>query len=291
MNSKNKIALSTVFGGTLLFLGGLGWLRVMPPKIPNYSVVSVLEETFMRSVRLGLLFLLGSYLGAAILRFFSKKEKEILPFVAALGAGFGLLLGFIISGIFTGLLYPFMERMRSIGILRTVTMGIPFIFSFLGARFACRFERKLPPTLFRRSIPAMIGMVIFATPLCFTFPPRSDFPSKAPIEVRHAWALKKFKDHYPHAVQFIQNSSVIRQDVGDRIVIAPAVNSPNYFIASPADPGSATFTLEVEGEKGKGICSMNVVIPDYSKKEEANLFNMTWAFGGKKVPLVVSRKR
>lgn len=106
------------------------------------------------------------------------------------------------------------------------------------------------------------------------------------LEERQKWAEKEFfPTYYPIAVDYIQKSQKIRADVGDNLKIAPAVKGQNEFEWVPGDPGSAYFTLDVQGSKGNGICKISLSKNNGDASHPIGLEHTYWTFNGKEIKL------
>jgi len=142
-----------------------------------------------------------------------------------------------------------------IGVLTSLCFG-----AYVAGSLAWIGIRKLKQhqIIGRRSyIFIIVGFILSFLPLgVYLNSKMTNFPAKASIRVRDQWALNKFQEPYKLAKQSIQNSSAIREDIGDIVEIAPAVNASNFCDTNPR--GVNHFTLEVKGEKGIGICSVQV---------------------------------
>ena len=285
MNNKDLVPLSSVLGGFILssilplFAIGTSY---------NYTVSGSLGQMVELLLKGFFIYMLGTYIGAAVPWFFSKNEKDCIPLLVALGAIVGLVFGHIITALII-----FNQTMFLDAFIRVVYWPILFVFSFLGARIACAIDRPVPKSNIRRFILLSLGIIIFSSPLIFSIK-RSDFPYDKSLQERHLWALRKFPQHYLIAIELVKNSPVIKQDVGENIVAGPAINSSNSVIYAPGE-SAAGFTLDVEGEKGKGKCEIRFIIPYSPKDSKAIGFDVNWIFKAESMPLtaegVVDKKQ
>jgi len=87
--------------------------------------------------------------------------------------------------------------------------------------------------------------------------------------------------YYSVAVDHVKKLDIVRQDVGEDLSIAPAPQSENGMY-----DGHAKFTLDVEGEKGGGRCSLAFL---YHGSGEHDFHELVWIFDGKTTDLLKRR--
>lgn len=249
--------------------------------VENYYAVFDVSEYFLVLFRGTFGFFLGAYIAAFAPWVFTKKEEFFSPLNALLyalcGAVAGIIICFLISILFK-VLYP---------VLLIIT---PLFFIFLNVRIASKRQQAVIKPFSKRCILALIGFMFLFLPLILSFR-GLDFPDNKPKEIRHQWAIRKFGDIYKFAVELINKSPVIRQDVGDDITVAPAVHSLNK-IEHKRRGVVADFTINVYGKKGNGICKIKL----YQDPEIGNMIKIfrssfsdeesfLWIFPGKNVSL------
>ncbi|MDD5668813.1 MAG: lysophospholipase [Candidatus Omnitrophica bacterium] len=242
----------------------------------NYDVSGVFSAMSWFVLRSAAFFIIGVCVGSFIPWIFTGKKNFYRPVPVALGAVAGAGVGYVFFAIL-GSFVASISRVLFGGAMILSCAGF-LIGAFLGAKITGKKYVRVPVSRRDRAVQGIVGLVIFCVPLIFTIP-RTDFPATKSLQIRHQWALKKFPDHYPLAVEFIKSSKVVRDDIGDPIAVAPAVNSRNRVFYSPGE-STADFTLEVKGPKGEGLFRISFMKP-YSHDMEFSPA-ATWYFEGKR---------
>ncbi len=263
MKNKNLVSIFSVAGGVLFILlyNVLSRMGLFVQSY-NYTATGFLGQAVDMMFREFLVFILGVYIGCIVPWFFSKEEKEFIPFLVAIGTVLGTIFGFIVNSFISMLTYRLFARVP------ILSMGLSWIIiivgAFLGGRFACARETKKSPLFGRRLLIAIIGIVIFGSPLLLTVK-RGDFPGEnASISVRHEWAIKKFKIFYTGAIEYLKSSDFLREKIGEITEIAPTIG--HNSVGSGPGEVLGHFTLEVVGNKGRAIA--NVEFIHFSNKSE-----------------------
>ena len=241
----------------------------------NYDVSGVLSAMFWFVLRSAAFFVIGVCVGSFIPWVFTGKKNFYRPVPVVLGAVAGAAVGYIFSAVL-GAFVASISRVL-FGAAMILSCAGLLIGAFLGAKILGKKRVRVPVSRRDRALQGIVGLVIFSIPLIFTIP-RTDFPATKSLQIRHQWALKKFPAQYPLAVEFIKSSKVVRDDIGEPISVAPAVNSRNRVFYSPGE-STADFTLEVKGPKGGGIFRISFMTP-YSRDMEFSPA-ATWYFEGK----------
>jgi hypothetical protein len=195
---------------------------------------------------------------------FSKRDKDVNPYLVTAATFAGAIAGKFVSMILNLLLSLIGINLSNIDYVSPlVEIFIALVFAYIGAYFAAGIQYRLP-SFRKRLVATSIGLILIILPfygslaISGSFNSRSNFPAKGTMEERHQWALSQFPNYYMKAVEAVIASNEIKNDVGENILVAPAVNSNNYFTLAPGDPGIAVFTLDVKGDKGKGVCRISL---------------------------------
>jgi len=261
MNNKNIVPIYGISGGLLLvcidnLLMRFGFLL----QSYNYSITGFLGQVVDSIFRELCVFILGVYFGILVPWIFSKKNKDFVPYVVVVGLIAGGLIGFILSLFVSRATYRIFTAMPIL--VMVISWGLMGLCAYWGGRYACRWEVKQPLLPKRRFFIAVVGIIIFGSPLFLTIK-RTDFPGqKASISVRHEWAIKKFKSFYTDAIKYLNTSNVLREHIGDIVEIGPTIGQ-NSVGSSPGEV-LGQFTLETVGKKGKVIATVNFT--DFSNK-------------------------
>ena len=267
--TKNRFALLVSFS-SILFANGMAWVL---PQCENYFIKDV--DGWQGRLLFG--GILGAYIPAGLGWVLTKKEEYFIPALIVFAVALGGVLASIPS-IFSLIFLTFFA-------FHALTILIFFVSIFFVVRSACQHQKKVPQSFFKRVSWAALGFVILVMPLVVSFG-GADFPRHGSITARHNWAMQKFNDRYnggyPFAVDFIRKSPVIRKDVGEDMMVAPAVNAKNEIWVS-MDGSDGYFTLEVKGKKGQGICKINTI--EKRGKEIDWQHPPQWEFNGKTVAL------
>lgn len=115
----------------------------------------------------------------------------------------------------------------------------------------------------RRPVALVVSALLAAAVIAFSgvvFRGFAVFPAEAPLEVRHRWATAKLGPPYAAAVAWGAGSTAIRAACGEALRIAPAPATRNAARID-AREWTFTFTLDVEGEKGRGRLVLSGVLP------------------------------
>lgn len=86
------------------------------------------------------------------------------------------------------------------------------------------------------------------------------FPADRPLAVRHRWASVKLGPPYAAAVAWGAASPAVRAACGEALRFAPVPAARNAARIDSKE-WSFTFTLEVEGEKGRARLALSGVLP------------------------------
>ena len=133
------------------------------------------------------------------------------------------------------------------------------------------------------------GLLILASPILLLHfaisngQGRGDYVGVAPegsVEQRRAWAKKEMFDYFKLTEQWVRKSSLIQNDIGPIIDVAP-IGSPNRFVAGGFTDGShCRMNLQVIGKKGEGI----LYLPEVNVNNMYDLYGIsewsTWTFDG-----------
>ena len=255
--------------------------------------VNMMTQLFFSFARGFFGLVLGTYIFSALIWIFSKKEKEIIPILIAASAFLGAVAAFLILVFFVAIFYPQLEGNENF-IINLVFLTVQYLFPvaviYWAVFRAFRQERITPRNFIRRIILFVAGSALVMFPMILMYP-RSSFPAAESLEKRDEWARKEFAKHYEFAKKYVGRSQRIKEDIGDIRSVAPAVNSVNKVTVAPGDPGVGSFTLEVAGEKGTGLCSMVVSFRDTRDGERVDYTNARWEFNGKVENLPFSSRR
>lgn len=117
----------------------------------------------------------------------------------------------------------------------------------------------------------------------FAFRGLSYFPSSGSLEERHRWAEMRLDRPYREAVAWAGASEAVRAACGAALRFGPAVGARNAAFVGTRE-WTATFTLDVEGEKGNARLEMTVTVP-FEPKDARPVVAATLEAGGRRVPL------
>jgi len=246
----------------------------------EYTQTSYIERLANLVVIGFFVFLLGSYVGTTFCWLLYKRDSNYVYILYLLGWFIGLLASIVLISILflstQATKFVFAEKNIWTSLIVIGLLLLPIVFAWLGSRFTTKLEKKIPKVFKKRLIICIVGFIIFALPiLIYSFTKRSDFPYKGSIEERHKWALKEFTD-YPTAVEYIEKSELIKNDVGEKIKLAPATNEENYHVRALGDPGITVLTLEVLGGFGRGICKIEISRQYEEEKDSNNRKKRIW---------------
>jgi len=104
----------------------------------------------------------------------------------------------------------------------------------------------------------------------------------ASMEIRNKWGKIKLKEWYEKSVEWIKNSEIIRNDIGEIKNVAP-IGKPNYLNCSFTDGCHGYFSLEVEGDRGTGLFDLGQVVLNY--QYELNFSFSNWKYNGKEIQI------
>ncbi len=289
MNFKKPTSTHWTILGAIVFAIAFSWVAqwCIPAifKTSNYTVSSIMDGMVFGLLFGAATFGLGLYLGLFLPWILSQKESWYAPWRVFGGVIAGVVIAYIITGQISRFLYNLDFPAYYLILLLIPALG------WAGGCWESRGQKPLPSKRKRRIV-GLIGLIPFGLIIFLSVKlsiPKNDFPLKGSIEIRHAWAVQKFNDDYTTAVDFVKNAPKIQEDIGDVIAVAPAVGKPNFRIVGFGDPGYASFTLEVNGEKGAGECALKVVLTytdakDYRKRKLITE-RAQWTFAGKSVQL------
>jgi len=272
------------------FVSALGFVAI--GLLENYYVDQGIGEILISGLRAFLSFFLGVYVFSFSEWLLSKEEMKHVPLFVTASVALSVPLG-ALSAAFVMIL---LEKILPDGYiisswLRWVYWVIVFAFAYAGIYFFSRLRKAVSWPLKKSLIMSLAGFLLIAAPLFLSIR-GLNFPRASSIEARHKWAQKTF-DHsrykpYSKAGEFIRNSPLIISQAGSNILFAPAANGRN-LIVNGIDGSIAYFTLEVKGDKGKGICGISVLIDYHSDKAEIgggiNNLPVIWKFEGRRVEL------
>ncbi|MEG4803959.1 hypothetical protein QUB63_07325 [Microcoleus sp. ARI1-B5] len=195
------------------------------------------------------LYLLGIYTIALVTRQVSRQEMAIEPSFLVLGCIIGLLVGCLAM-----YLYSISTMLQKLN-WSFKLLDLPFLLSFLGICLAGRFKRsKSTSNLNFSLLRILIPCAIFLT---FILATNHGFPGvAAPAEVRQQWAYKEFWN-YGGVVDSIKKCQPIIKRVGSVKLVAPTQGSNNVSFDPGSSGHSGEFTLEVVGEKGRGVANFD----------------------------------
>jgi hypothetical protein len=105
-----------------------------------------------------------------------------------------------------------------------------------------------------------VGWIIVLLLISPILTPKHGFPgADQPLQVRHQWAETKFGKDYQQAVAFLQQCQGIQPIVGTITGIAPT-RGKNYSTSGSGET-VGRFTLEVQGNRGKGVTEIRFMRP------------------------------
>jgi hypothetical protein len=105
-----------------------------------------------------------------------------------------------------------------------------------------------------------VGWIIVLLLISPILTPKHGFPgADQPLQVRHQWAETKFGKDYQQAVAFLQQCQGIQPIVGTITGIAPT-RGKNYSTSGSGET-VGRFTLEVQGNRGKGVAEIRFMRP------------------------------
>lgn len=242
--------LVTFFGGILY---AAIWTKILDFYL-TYSELGIYESFLVFSAIFLCFYYSGVYINAALFGFFFKKEIDTKTSPLEL---YGLCGSFLLSFLVTLILFfvlakaPYRDSVFYIvfGIFLFFLLSIISIIHVVMIRVAHEFEtnESLKYLIVKTSTVLLINLTLVFV-VCI-----NDFPgANAPIEFRQQWAYKKVKN-YPEIMDFIKENNQITDKIGQIKFVAPRKKrSLPITIGGSGNPVSE-LTLEVVGEKGKGI--------------------------------------
>ena len=117
----------------------------------------------------------------------------------------------------------------------------------------------------------------------FAFRGLTYFPSSGSLEQRHRWAERWLDRPYREAVAWASASEAVREACGTAVRFGPATEARNAVLVGTRE-WTATFTLDVEGEKGSARLEMAVTVP-FEPKDARPVVAATLEADGRRVPL------
>ncbi len=257
----------------------------------NYRVFSVLTQDIEKTIRDFFFFVLANFLGGFAVWFFSKREKNFIPIVVALGGVLGVFLGHLIANLIAFIFWNIFKRTALPGYFLVQGIGycIFVISYFFGIRIASSFERATPRSIQKRIVLGFFGVLLFSIPILCTIK-WSDFPAQGSLAFRHAWAIEKFGNYYSQAAEKVRRSRVIQEDIGKISSLGPARHAANNVIYGFSDQ-ETTFTFEVVGSQGTGVCQFYGLVPFPIVNPIIPYEEITWRYGGQKKTLVEGEKK
>ena len=117
----------------------------------------------------------------------------------------------------------------------------------------------------------------------FAFRGLSYFPSSGSLEERHRWAEMRLDRPYREAVAWASASEAVRAACGTSLRFGPASGARNAVLVGTRE-WTATFTLDVEGEKGSARLELTETLP-FEPKDARPAVTATLETEGRRVPL------
>jgi hypothetical protein len=234
------ISFLAVFGGTVcvstLWQLGLFHLDF------NYSSSSVFGQLYdysLTNLARFVIYLFVVYCFASAGWIFSMYPRDFHPGFLTFCAGVGMAIGEVLDSL----------------------LGV--ILSGIGTWLSFRVQKGFPldrgKRLKKLILPGVGWIVVFFL-IAPILTPKHGFPgADQPLQVRHQWAEAKFGKDYQQAVVLLQNCQAIQPIVGNITGIAPT-KGKNYSMSGPGET-VGNFTLEVQGDRGKGVAEIRFMRP------------------------------
>jgi hypothetical protein len=234
---KIIIALGTFLGGIIY---AAVWTKILDIAF-NYRDINEGDGFLLFSLMFICFYYFGVYISAAIFRFFSKRERYIVPSALPLLSGsliFSFLITLILAIFFMGVLaYLFIP----------LTIILPLNILVFHAAYEFELNKSLKYFIVKIGTVLLINFTLLLV-ICI-----NDFPGvNAPVEVRQEWAYKKYIP-YSQIVNSIQGNDDITDKVGQIKSVAPTKGKNIFLTTEKLRADRSELTLEVVGEKGTGI--------------------------------------
>ena len=245
------IALGTFFWGIIY---AAVWTKILDVAF-NYREINEGDGFLLFSFMFICFYYFGVYISAAIFRFFSKRERYIVP------SALPLLIGSLIFSFLVTLLLAFFF-VYSPG--RSFIVGISFIGIFVylftplsiililnilvfHAAYEFDSNKSLKYFIVKIATVLLINLTLLLV-VCV-----NDFPGvNAPVEDRQEWAYENYKP-YSQIVNSIQENHDITDKIGQIKSVAPTKGKNIILTTEKLRADNSELTLEVVGEKGTGI--------------------------------------
>ncbi|MGB8697941.1 MAG: hypothetical protein WCD18_00865 [Thermosynechococcaceae cyanobacterium] len=234
------ISFSTAFGGTIV-ISILWQLGLFYPDA-NYVSSSIFASAYnwaLINLSMFLIYLFIVYCLASVFWVFSTISHDFRPGFLTLCAGVGMAIGEVLDSF----------------------LGV--LLSGLGAWLSFRVQKSFPVNRGKRLknlILPGVGWIVVLFLISPILTPKHGFPgADQPLQIRHRWAEAKFGKDYQQAVALLQNCQAIQPIVGNITGIAPT-KGRNYSMSGPGET-VGSFTLEVQGDRGKGIAEIRFMRP------------------------------
>ena len=117
----------------------------------------------------------------------------------------------------------------------------------------------------------------------FAFRGLSFFPKDGTLEERHRWAEMRLDRPYRETVAWAAASAAVRDAFGASPRFGPAAGARNAVLVGTRE-WTATFTLDVEGEKGRGRLEASMTLP-FEPRDARPEVSATLEAEGRRVPL------
>ena len=241
---KLIIALGTFLGGIIY---AAVWTKILDIAF-NYREINEGDGFLLFSLMFICFYYFGVYISAAIFRFFSKRERYIVPSALPLLIG-SLIFSFLVT-LILALFFVYPPGLIFIGIVYFFTpLSIILILNILVFHAAYEFElNKSLKYFFAKIATVLLVNLTFLIVVCI-----NDFPGvNAPVEVRQEWAYEKYKP-YSQIVNSIQENHDITDKIGQIKSVAPTKGKNIFSTTEKLRADRSELTLEVVGEKGTGI--------------------------------------
>lgn len=237
---KLIISFSTVFGGTIV-ISILWQLGLFHPDT-NYVSSGIFDSAYnwaLIYLSMFFIYLFIVYCLASAFWVLSTFTQDFRPELLTFCAGLGMAIGEVIDSF----------------------LGV--ILSGIGVWLSFRVQKSFPldrgKRLKKLILPGVGWIVVFFL-IAPILTPKHGFPgADQPIQVRHQWAEAKFGKDYQQAVALLQNCQAIQPIVGNITGIAPT-KGKNYSMSGPGET-VGNFTLEVQGDSGKGVAEIRFMRP------------------------------
>jgi hypothetical protein len=135
---------------------------------------------------------------------------------------------------------------------------------------------------------ALVVSALFAVAVIgvsgFVFRVVTHFPSGGSLEERHRWAEMRLDRPYREAVGWASAAPALHDACGAPLRFGPATDARNVVLVG-AEEWTVTFTLDVEGEKGRARLTLEATFPFSPKDARPVVREAAFESGGRRVTL------